>query len=87
MPLDERRTGFAVVLPINHVFEIFESEALKKIFGQVADELKANSGFRPASAVSSALEVGLPSNEANPNQQEDFRRLLGAAARKPAREG
>jgi hypothetical protein len=83
MPLDERRTGFAVVLPINHVFHIFESDQLKKIFEQAADEAKAGSGFRPASAAS-PLEVGLPSNDANPNHQEDFRRLPGAAARKPA---
>jgi hypothetical protein len=63
MPLDERRTGFAVVLPINHVFDIFESDALKKIFGQAADELEAQSGFRLASAVPSPLDLTLPSND------------------------
>jgi hypothetical protein len=83
MPLDERRTGFAVVIPINRIFEIFESDELRKILGQAADDSKAGSGFRRASAASSPLEVGLPSNDANPNHQEDFRRLLGAAAQKP----
>jgi hypothetical protein len=83
MPLDERRTGFAVVLPINHVFEIFESEQLKKIFGIAAEEVKKTSGFRPASAVSSPLKMDLPTNDVNPNHREDFTRLVGAAARKP----
>jgi hypothetical protein len=57
MPLDERRTGFAVVLPINHIFDMFESEELKKLFGRAASEEMAKSGFRPASAVSSPLEL------------------------------
>jgi hypothetical protein len=83
MPLDERRTGFAVVLPIQHVFQIFESDLMKKIFREAADDLKAKSGFRPASADSPALEVGLPSNDVPPSDRGAFTRLLNAAARKP----
>ena len=37
---EERRTGFAVVLPINHMFEIFESEEIMAILRKVADELR-----------------------------------------------
>jgi hypothetical protein len=77
---EERRTGFAVVLPINHIFRIFESEKMTKILKEAADDLKKKSGFRRASA--GPLEVDLPSSDANPTHLEDFNRLVDVAARK-----
>jgi hypothetical protein len=83
---DMRRTGFAVVLPINHVFEIFESEQMKKILREGADEVRAKSGFRPASAAA-PVELDSPSKDENPQHREDFTALLSAAARKPKQGG
>lgn len=82
---EERRTGFAVVLPINHIFRMFESEEIMTILKGVVDEAKKKSGFRPASAVPS-VEISPPATDENPTHREDFTRLLGAAAQKPKRE-
>lgn len=78
---EERRTGFAVVLPINHIFEIFESEEIGAILKNATTEIKKKSGFRAASAVP-AVEIERPPGEANPRHLEDFRRLVDVAARK-----
>ena len=78
---EERRTGFAVVLPINHIFEIFESDEIMAIIKKATDETKKGSGFRAASAVPS-VEIAPPSSDKNPNHREDFTALVNAAARK-----
>jgi hypothetical protein len=72
---EERRTGFGVVLPINFIFGIFESEQMKKFLEQEVKAHRKASGHRDASA-------SLPSNDENPTHREDFTHLLGAAARK-----
>ncbi len=83
--VDERRTGFGVVIPIQRVFQVFESEAMKKIISQGVAEAREKSGFRRASA-RPVSEFDPPAIDANPTHREDFTRLLGAAARKPPQE-
>lgn len=82
---EERRTGFAVVLPIHHIFSIFESDEMRKILKEGAELSRKKSGYRPASAVP-VLEVNLPSSDVNPNHREDFTSLLSAATRKREQE-
>src|ERR1700730_2622006 len=78
---EERRTGFAVVLPINHIFRIFESEEIMAILKKATEKTKNASGFRAASAVP-AVELDHPANDANPKHREDFNSLLHAAVQK-----
>jgi hypothetical protein len=82
---DERRTGFGVVLPIQHIYEIFESEELQKIMGDNIGEARKKSGYRPASAIPT-VDVSAPKSDANPTHREDFTSLLNAAVKSPARE-
>jgi hypothetical protein len=48
--IDERRTGFTVVLPINHIFRMFESEEMTTILRDGVEHARKNSGYRRASA-------------------------------------
>jgi len=73
---EERRTGFAVVVPINHVFEIFESEEIMAILKKGANATRNRTGYRPASA--GPVEVNHPAS--------DVQSLPNAAVRKPARD-
>ena len=59
---EERRTGFAVVLPIQLIYEIFESDSIMKIMKEGAEHVRKTSGYRPAS-------VSLPSSEPCPSRQ------------------
>ena len=63
---EERRTGFAVVVPINHVFEIFESEQIIAILKDAATRIKNRSGYRPASAGPVVVDHV---SDANPNHR------------------
>jgi hypothetical protein len=63
---EERRTGFAVVLPINHIFHIFESDKIMAILKSVTNEVKKGSGFRAASAVPAVELVPPASDEHGP---------------------
>jgi hypothetical protein len=78
---EERRTGFAVVVPINHVFEIFESEEIMAILKRVANATRNRAGYRPASA--GPVEVDHPASDVPTSDREHFTALLNAAARKP----
>jgi hypothetical protein len=83
--VDERRTGFSVVLPINHAHDIVESEEFMKRTKEALEDFKKKKGsFREASAVPSANGVrgDAPASDANLNHREDFNSLLGEAARK-----
>jgi hypothetical protein len=81
--LDERNTGFGVVLPIERLFDLMESDPVKRAMDHAIDKPKSTR-VRPAGAVVvQTPEVVPPSTGANPTHREDFRRLLGAAARKP----
>ena len=82
---EERRTGFAVVLPIQHIFGVFESEVMKDILRKGRDEGRKKSGYRPASA-SPLGEIVPPAADENPSHREDFNSLLSAAVKKPAQE-
>jgi hypothetical protein len=69
--------GLGVVVPSYKIIELLEEPAL-------ADERAK----RPAVGARKATvsEVAPPATDENPNHREDFRRLLGAAARKPPQE-
>jgi hypothetical protein len=87
--VEQRRTGFAVVIPFYLLYHIFESEQMQSMFKKAADLQRTFSGYKTASAkppgFDAAFGVGPPS-DANPNAREDFNSLLGAAVKKPAQE-
>jgi hypothetical protein len=77
--LDERNTGFAVVVPFERLLEMAESEAFQNKMADSLRQEQQKTGFRPASAKPE------PSTKAdNPQHKEDFSRLLDEAA-KPRR--
>jgi hypothetical protein len=78
--VDERRTGFGVVLPIQHIYGIFESEEIQKVMAENVGEARKKSGYRPASAIPT-VDVAPPASDENPKHREDFERLLGKAAK------
>jgi hypothetical protein len=82
LSLDERNTGFAVVLPIERLFDVMETDAMKKVMDQAID--KAKGRVRPAGAP--IVGADLPADDANPNHREDFMRLEALAVKKPERE-
>jgi hypothetical protein len=92
---DERNTGFAVVVPIERLFDILEDGRMKEGMDErIGSHLKSSS-FRPAGrpipvsasfdlcADAEAAEKLSPSTEAaeNPQHREDFTSLLNAAAK------
>lgn len=76
--VDERNTGFGVVVPIERVFEMIESDDFKQEIDRAKQKLIARTGYRKASAP--APDQG---SAENPNHKADFTALLDAAARKP----
>ena len=48
--VEQRRTGFAVVIPFYLLYNIFESEMMQNLFKRAADLQKQISGYKPASA-------------------------------------
>jgi hypothetical protein len=75
---EERRTGFAVVISWDVLFDLFEGDEMKELLDRsIAQHRK---GFKRDS---SRPAVVRPSDdEANPEHLGDFKRLVDAAARK-----
>jgi hypothetical protein len=74
---EERRTGFAVVVPFEVLLDWAESEQMQKLFKQSVEIIRAESGFKPASSQSSSpTKIGVQKGK------EAFNSLLNAAARK-----
>ena len=76
-------------MPVSVITDLLDSDAAKEARMKEIDEKKKRSGARPASAIrhlGNDENGGLPANDANPNHREDFKSLLGAAVKKPARE-
>jgi hypothetical protein len=85
LSLEERNTGFAVVLPIERILEVMESEPVRKAMDDTISKTKGR--VRPAGVpVVERPEAVPPANGENPTHREDFTRLLGEAARKRERE-
>jgi hypothetical protein len=89
LSLDERRTGFGVVLPIERLFDVMESEAMKRSMDQAINRPPHGTRVRPAGTpipnriLPSSAEPSSKSDEdANPNHLADFTRLVDVAARK-----
>lgn len=88
--IDERNTRFAVVLPFECVLDLFEQEDSQEAMKRAARTHVAASGFRPAGL--RPVQAEAPTEQAavsadNPNHQEDFKRLLSAAAKAKPRAG
>ncbi|WP_119268771.1 S1 family peptidase [Taklimakanibacter deserti] len=77
LSLDERNTGFGVVVPIEKVFEMIKN--MEPALKAALERHKSQSRFRPASASG----VAPPDSGENPTHREDFNRLLDAAVQKP----
>ena len=81
--IDERNTGFAVVIPIERIFDILESAPV--VAGQQAwIKHHMETGFRAASATSHGspeAEVSVEPATDNPSHKEDFMSLLNAASK------
>jgi hypothetical protein len=82
--LDERNTGFALVCPIENLFDILELPAMRKSFDNAIEAHLKKAPFREAGVRPDG--VAPPATDANPNHREDFTRLLGEAARKREQE-
>jgi hypothetical protein len=74
--LDERNTGFGIVLPIERIFDVMESEAMKKMMDEA---IERQTRVRPAGSPISANET--PVADENPTHREDFNSLLNAAVK------
>jgi hypothetical protein len=86
--MDERNTGFGVVIPLDRIFDVMEG--LHDIMAESAKRKLKNSGFREAGlgpSSSSEKSGDPPATDANPKHQEDFTSLVAAAARKREQEG
>ena len=82
--IDERNTGFAVVIPIERIFEILETPDMKAKFEKTAADHFAKSGYRPASATAPENVSASGEKNAAPTAQEHkaaFNSLLSAAAK------
>jgi hypothetical protein len=81
--------GISVVLPIQHVIDLLESDPMKAARAASLEAIRKNSGYRPASAnrtyppndAAPEAETAAP-DQSNPTHREDFSRLVGAAAKK-----
>jgi hypothetical protein len=83
LSLDERNTGFGVVLPIERLFDVMESEPVRKGMDHAIDHRKDSTRVRPAGVpVVQPPQEAPPSTDANPNHLKDFTRLVDVAARK-----
>jgi hypothetical protein len=80
--LDERNTGFAVVAPIEAIFDIMESDIMKKSMDTGIERLSQKAKFREAGAPIPTPSPSSPATDENPNAQEDFNRLMKKAATK-----
>ena len=78
----ENNTGFAVVIPIERIFEAMEAEDVKKQLDSVIEKRFKQSGFRPASA---KAPIPIEPVDANPSHKEDFMSVLSEAAQGPSK--
>jgi hypothetical protein len=84
-------SGMSLVCPAADIIKVLlrpEAEMMRHDFeDQHMDKIRAASlAARPQIATKKNDPDAPPANDANPKHREDFRRLLGAAARKPAQE-
>jgi hypothetical protein len=84
-PAVDRNTGLTTVVPIERVIEMVETPEMREKMKKAIEAHRQAQGFKPAGIVVSSVEAPQPNDE-NPTHREDFTRLLGAAARKPAQE-
>lgn len=85
LSIDERNTGFAVVLPFSAILSLFESDLFQETTKKMVKEIRRRSGYRPAGIKPpSGPEAAVQAEPAadNPSHKEDFRALLNAAAAK-----
>jgi hypothetical protein len=82
--VDERNTGFAVVLPFARIVDLFEDEDSQAGMKKTYEDHVKKSGYRDAGIIPQEHLVAIPveSEDANPNAKEDFTRLLTVAATK-----
>jgi hypothetical protein len=80
-------TGMMGVIPAWKILEILEGPEMGPIIkdtdSHALEQLKKNAD---RVSLGSASNAPLPASDANPTHREDFTRLVGAAARKPAQE-
>ncbi len=79
--LDQRNTGFGVVIPIERVLEMLKR--MRPAMQAAIERESKKSGFRPASASVGAKKPPKEKEDANPRHREDFNRLLSAAVKRP----
>lgn len=72
-------TGIGVVIPAHKILEVVFQPEYAEMRRRAAEEHVKHGGATP----DLGIVDDLPTNDANPKHREDFRRLLGAAARKP----
>jgi hypothetical protein len=84
---EERRTGFGVVIPIQHVFKVFEGEWMQKLMRENIQDIRRKSGYRKASAMpttdvpsASAVKNGahMPEKDEKYSPEESERRFEAA---------
>jgi len=88
--LDDRNTGFAVVIPIERIFDVMESDDIKKALDGAIDRDLRGARYREAGAALkpvSAAKIDPSPKDENPQHREDFTSLLGKAARTPPQDG
>jgi hypothetical protein len=78
-------TGMMGVIPAWKILDILEGPEMAPFIKATDDHARENLKKKAdqVSLDASVQEVDRPANDANPNHQEDFMRLVGAAARKP----
>jgi hypothetical protein len=79
--VDERNTGFAVVVPWTRFLEIAEAENLLDRIEEVIKDRLKDSGYRPAGLVVSEKRDGPLASGENPTHREDFVGVLNKAAK------
>jgi len=82
-------TGMNGVVPAWFLREMFDLPVVKEVLQRDEEiELKRRNEQTPGAKLdgASSEKTAPPANDANPNHREDFMRLVGAAARKPAQE-
>ncbi len=84
----EGMSGMTCVIPAWHIMEVLDMPTLKDL--RQPETIRAEKEYArqfPGAAKPEAAEPPAPlANDANPTHREDFMRLVGAAARKPAQE-
>jgi Trypsin-like peptidase domain len=76
--LDQRNTGFGVVVPIDRILDMLNSKFIQESMKAGIEKHTKESGFRPASALPPSAPDEKPTN---PTHREDFKRLLDAAVK------